>query len=186
MSWAELRAEGERLGMPLSAVEAFRSHRSGARRRGLLFLFTLGEWWAWWQADGRWSRRGLGKDALVMARRGDAGPYHPSNVFPATHSVNVSEAVRRPRRERVRANLPLDPRVAARRPLGTNIRKYRVQLGMSRRALAQAAGMAYSAVSDMEAGRCNPTLNALCAVADVLGKPPSALTVGVTRHEVRD
>lgn len=102
MTWDEWKAEGERLGIPERGVRAFLTHASGARRRGIEFLFTLPDWWAWWQTDGRWERRGNRGHQLVMARREDIGPYTPSNVFPATSSQNFSEWARRPRGNRMR------------------------------------------------------------------------------------
>jgi hypothetical protein len=69
--------------------QAFRSHVHAAKSRGIGFFFTIDRWWAWWQTDDRWQRRGIGKNKLVMARKGDAGPYSPENVFCCTHSQNI-------------------------------------------------------------------------------------------------
>src|SRR4051794_37797774 len=74
--------------IPAVARRAFNRHKNHARYRGIPFTFDLPTWWAWWSADGRWSRRGNGRDALVMARFGDAGPYAPGNVYAATHAQN--------------------------------------------------------------------------------------------------
>lgn len=82
------RYDAFRYSIPMAGVKAFDDHRRNAKKRGIEFLFTLPEWWAWWQIDGRWEQRGMGRDALVMARRGDAGPYSPENVYCATHSEN--------------------------------------------------------------------------------------------------
>ena len=67
---------------------AFNAHRSGAKKRGIEFLFTFDEWWAWWQIDGRWARRGSHQDQLVMARIGDGGAYEPGNVQCITNTQN--------------------------------------------------------------------------------------------------
>ena len=179
MTLPELRLLALPLGIPEKGLRAYCAHRAGARRRGIEFLFTLPEWWAWWQLDGRWSRRGLGAQSLVMARRGDLGPYCASNVYPATHAENLRESVRRPRRERSRLNLPRHPHDDLRRPLGANIIRFRRAMGLSRKALAAAAGLSVTTVADMEIGRCNPTLNALCAVARVVQQPPHVLAAGV-------
>lgn len=79
------------LGIPEDGRQAFRAHRQNAKRRGIPFLFELADWWAWWQLDGRWERRGMGGDALVMARPGDTGPYSPENVVCLTHAQNQAE-----------------------------------------------------------------------------------------------
>jgi hypothetical protein len=79
----------EYIGKPPEAVRAFQAQRTSATRRGIPFLFTFTEWWAWWQVDDRWTNRGMGSDKLVMARYGDEGPYSPGNVFCATHAKNL-------------------------------------------------------------------------------------------------
>jgi hypothetical protein len=73
------------------ARAAYRTQRNSAKRRGIPFLFTFAEWWDWWQVDNRWDRRGMGKDALVMARIGDTGPYSTENVYCATHAQNAGD-----------------------------------------------------------------------------------------------
>jgi len=57
--------------------------------RGIEFLFTLEEWWNWWQTDDRWQRRGRGTDKLVMARFKDQGPYSIGNTYCTTGRQNV-------------------------------------------------------------------------------------------------
>lgn len=79
------------LGIPEDARQAFRAQRQSAARRGIPFLFALTEWWAWWQVDDRWARRGMGSHALVMARNGDVGPYSAENVRCITHAENMAE-----------------------------------------------------------------------------------------------
>ncbi len=74
-----------------AAYQAFCGHASGAKRRGILFQFSFEEWWAWWQVDNRWEHRGPRKGQYCMARRGDAGPYHPDNVYCATNEENARE-----------------------------------------------------------------------------------------------
>ncbi len=66
--------------MPPEALAAYRTHRGNARRRRIAFLLTPGQWWRWWSQDGRWERRGRHRDALVVARKNDAGPYAVGNV----------------------------------------------------------------------------------------------------------
>jgi hypothetical protein len=72
----------------MAAAEAYRFQRNAARRRGIPWEFTLASWWAWWSAEDRWRRRGCRAGDLVMARRGDRGPYSPGNVYCCTHSQN--------------------------------------------------------------------------------------------------
>lgn len=69
----------------------FRAQRQRAKNRGIPFLFTFEEWWAWWQVDGRWANRGLHPGGFVMARRNDAGPYALGNVYCATVAENGAE-----------------------------------------------------------------------------------------------
>ena len=73
---------------------AFHAQRGNAKRRGIAWEFTFDEWWAWWQTDGRWERRGSRTGKLVMARFGDVGPYSPDNVRPLTPAENTRD--RRP------------------------------------------------------------------------------------------
>lgn len=76
-------------GKPRKAMLAFHAHKGNAKRRGIAFEFTFTEWWEWWQVDNRWANRGLGSDKLVMARKGDTGPYSLGNVYCATHRQNL-------------------------------------------------------------------------------------------------
>lgn len=87
--------------MPLSresraAYEAqprqrYEQHRRNAALRGIAFLLTFEEWWAWWQEDGRWEKRGRRGGALVMARKGDVGPYSLENIYCATQQGNLAD-----------------------------------------------------------------------------------------------
>ncbi|GEO19315.1 hypothetical protein [Microvirga aerophila] len=78
----------EYTGKPPEAVRAFQVQRTTACRRGIPFLFTFTEWWAWWRIDARWEHRGNGLGKLMMARFNDAGAYSPENVYCATHEQN--------------------------------------------------------------------------------------------------
>lgn len=86
-----------RLGLSREVYQAFRSHWSSAKKRKIPFLFSLEEWWLWWQTYDedhgciRWGRRGRNASSLVMARYGDLGPYAPENVYCATQSRNVRD-----------------------------------------------------------------------------------------------
>lgn len=87
--------DADRLGIPDDSYQAFHDQFASAKRRKIEFLFSLLEWWTWWQTFDtqhdciRWERRGVGTAKLVMARFDDVGPYSPSNVYCATHSENI-------------------------------------------------------------------------------------------------
>lgn len=76
---------------PHAVRHAYHAQRHSANRRGIGWEITLAEWWAWWQEDGRWERRGMGSDRLVMARHNDAGPYRLGNIKCITHAQNIAE-----------------------------------------------------------------------------------------------
>ena len=67
----------------------FGTQRQNAKKRGIEFNFTYEEWINWWGAD--IDKRGKGKGKLVMARKGDTGPYHPNNVVKATQEENLHD-----------------------------------------------------------------------------------------------
>jgi len=66
----------------------FGTQKQNAKQRGIEFQFTYEEWIKWWGSD--IDKRGRGKDNLVMARKGDTGPYHPDNVIKLPNKDNVS------------------------------------------------------------------------------------------------
>ena len=68
---------------------AYSNHKSGAKQRGIEFLFTFVEWVTWWGID--FAHRGQGSNELCMARIGDVGPYHPDNVKKITTKENFEE-----------------------------------------------------------------------------------------------
>jgi hypothetical protein len=82
--------EARRLNAPDDVWQAFRSQYNSAKRRNIEFKFTFEQWWDWWKVDNRIERRGMGRDALLMARFNDVGPYSADNVFCTTHHDNVS------------------------------------------------------------------------------------------------
>lgn len=55
--------------------------------------------------------------------------------------------------------------------LGRNVRARRLEAGLSQEALAFAAGMKRSYLSDLERGTRNPTVRAVGRLADALGVP---------------
>ena len=74
---------------PETAFRAFQIQRRNARQRQIPFLLTFEEWWDWWQIDNRWANRGRKGRDLVMARRGDIGPYSVENIYCSTALDNV-------------------------------------------------------------------------------------------------
>jgi hypothetical protein len=72
-------------------IHKYHSHRRGAERRGIDFLFTFEEWWEMWQNSGKWEQRGNFKGQYCMARKGDVGPYSIDNVDIILSSQNSSD-----------------------------------------------------------------------------------------------
>lgn len=72
-------------------VRAYVSQKINASKRGIGFEMTLPEWWAIWQASGKWAQRGRGK-GYCMARKGDEGPYAVGNVYICTIGQNFSDS----------------------------------------------------------------------------------------------
>jgi hypothetical protein len=71
---------------------AYTRQRLQARKRGIEWLFTFDEWWAVWEASGKWKQRGTHKGQYGMSRFGDKGPYAATNVRICIMEENVSEA----------------------------------------------------------------------------------------------
>jgi hypothetical protein len=88
--YSQEAALADRTQLPRSVEKAFQDQRQKAKQRGIPFLFTRDEWWAWWQTDGRWEQRGRFGHNLCMGRKGDAGPYSPENVYPTTMAENAA------------------------------------------------------------------------------------------------
>ena len=71
-------------------LKQFIQQQRSAARRNIEWQFTFEEWIEWWGDDIH--KRGKSKHALVMARYGDVGPYHPSNVYKSTNWENAQYA----------------------------------------------------------------------------------------------
>ena len=82
------------MGATADVLRAFRAHKSGAKRRGIDFRFSLPEWWDWWRTGNRWARRGRDRGGLVMARPRDRGAYEPGNVVPFSPGENFRDRPR--------------------------------------------------------------------------------------------
>lgn len=72
---------GARLRQRGSAAMRYCHQRQAAKKRGIAWEITFPEWARVWAESGRWEQRGPGIGGYCMARRGDAGAYHPFNVF---------------------------------------------------------------------------------------------------------
>ena len=75
--------------------QAYRTQRKNAKKRGIDFLISFGDWSAIWLESGNWEDRGRGKGQYVMCRIGDQGPYQVGNVFIAPNAQNTREAAER-------------------------------------------------------------------------------------------
>ena len=71
----------------------FQKQRWHAQQRGVEWLLTFEQWWAFWKEF--WHLRGRRRDCLCMCRYGDTGPYSVDNVFLWSHGGNVIQALRR-------------------------------------------------------------------------------------------
>lgn len=80
-----------KLGSGKPHLDAFRTQKNNAAKRGIPFLFTHEQWVEWWGDD--ILKRGRCMGDLVMSRRGDAGPYSPENVYKNTQAGNLAEAI---------------------------------------------------------------------------------------------
>lgn len=70
-------------------LDAFHSHKAGAKGRGVPFLFTFEQWWELWAPY--YHMRGSKRGQLVMCRRNDEGAYEPGNVRIDTAEANAYE-----------------------------------------------------------------------------------------------
>lgn len=73
----------------------YRQQRSSAHARGVEWMMTFDEWWAVWEASGKWHLRGHRDGQYVMGRHGDTGPYAVGNV--SIIPANVNHAIQRGR-----------------------------------------------------------------------------------------
>jgi hypothetical protein len=87
------------------ARKRFGEQLRNARRRRVEWALTFEEWWAVWEASGKWPERGRLRGQFCMSRYGDKGAYAPGNVFIQERSDNdrQREASRSPESCRARA-----------------------------------------------------------------------------------
>jgi hypothetical protein len=65
--------------------------RQNARRRGIDWDLPFDAWIKLWTDSGHWHERGKSRNAYVMSRPGDQGPYSVDNVVIKTNYDNVRE-----------------------------------------------------------------------------------------------
>jgi hypothetical protein len=89
--WGISRADGDSIKAAFGyrPFLAFKNQKLNARKRGIPFDFTFGQWWELWTSSGKWNLRGRG--GYVMTRPGDAGPYCVNNVAIKTQAENLEE-----------------------------------------------------------------------------------------------
>lgn len=75
------------------ATRAYRRHSENSRKRGIEFKLTLAQWWAIWQASGKYHLRGTGRGKYCMSRILDGGAYELGNVNIQLNEANGREAV---------------------------------------------------------------------------------------------
>jgi hypothetical protein len=78
---------------------AYAQQKDNASKRGIEFLFTFEQWLDFWGDD--FTARGCQAGDLVMARRGDCGPYSPKNCVKAIASDNAGDSNREPCNKRI-------------------------------------------------------------------------------------
>jgi hypothetical protein len=91
--YAELLALNDRQKPRIGTSNAgkFRIQKNNALVRGVVWAITFPQWMQVWQGSGHWQERGRARDAYVMARRGDTGPYALGNVYITTLAGNTSD-----------------------------------------------------------------------------------------------
>lgn len=93
----------------MTPMAQYQFQRSNAKRRGIAWDFSFDSWLAVWVASGHFAQRGRGRGKYVMARRGDIGPYSPTNVEIVLYETNAVDS---------RRNHPVETSRAGQRTLG--------------------------------------------------------------------
>jgi hypothetical protein len=75
------------------ATRAFGQQRKNSAQRGIEWRLTLAQWWAVWQASGKFHLRGVGAGKYCMSRIRDDGAYALGNVHVQLATENSREAV---------------------------------------------------------------------------------------------
>lgn len=70
----------------------YKMHKKNSEKRGVPFLLSFDDWWALWEASGKWELRGReGLGRYQMCRTNDEGPYEVGNVRIDTQGENIRE-----------------------------------------------------------------------------------------------
>jgi len=70
------------------ARNRFSQQRANAKSRGIAWRLTFEQWWAIWDASGKWHMRGKLPEQYCMARYNDKGVYKVGNVEIVTNRTN--------------------------------------------------------------------------------------------------
>jgi hypothetical protein len=109
----------------MNYLKQYRAQKNGAKARGIDWHFTYEEWIEWWGDD--ITKRGRKGPDLVMARKGDTGPYHPDNCKKITHRENAREGQigkkRKPLTDEHRAKISESHKGKKRIPLADETKK---------------------------------------------------------------
>ena len=76
----------------LNAKKYYHRQRYSAKRRGIVWDFTLNSWIEWWLNTGKAHLRGNKKGQYMMCRIMDVGIYSPNTVYCATNNENIKDA----------------------------------------------------------------------------------------------
>lgn len=85
------KKRASRAGKVKSPKEKYLCQKWRAKVRGVPWEISFEDWWAIWDASGKYHLRGIQLDNYVMARFGDKGPYHKDNVRICTVAENNAE-----------------------------------------------------------------------------------------------
>ena len=83
-----------RMKMPAQNIpdEAYLAYADQTRNATAPFLLSFPEWWAWWQTDNRWSRRGKKHGCFKMGRIDTQGPFSLDNIVCVEIAAEPSKA----------------------------------------------------------------------------------------------
>lgn len=70
--------------------------------------------------------------------------------------------------------------------IGVILRKIRKQKGLSLRELAKLSGLSHSFISDIENGRCNPSIKSLLKITNALDVNPNIFLTDVVAENDRN
>lgn len=145
----------QQLHAPDQRRKRFGEQRRNARRRGIAWSLTFEEWWAVWEASGKWPERGKRRWQFCMSRHGDQGSYTLGNVFIQERSDNDREREARTTRQERRVRVLRGSKHRWSILDEDQVRQIRTRLaaGEKGRALAAEFGVRETAISNIKHGR---------------------------------